>query len=196
MPTARQFARLLKRTARRVEQKAYAAGRRDERALAGLFLKGGGWDEAKHPRDHGKFSSGQGGDIAPAAGPSPQLTTDPPAPEPESGFDGCLLVPLWGDSGDAVKAFRAFVADGSTQDRELAAAKLRRAEREADQTGLLPVPAAQYVAGFFKNRKTTRDYADAKVLIHAVFTLQRRLAQLRGKKRVAGSVEQGAGRTP
>ena len=107
MPTARQFARLLKRTARRVEAKAYAAGRRDERALAGLFLKGGGWDEAKHPRDHGKFSSGQGGDITPAAGPSPQLTTDPPAPEPESGFDGCLLVPLWGDSGDAVKAFAA-----------------------------------------------------------------------------------------
>ena len=107
MPTARQFARLLKRTARRVEAKAYAAGRRDERALAGLFLKGGGWDEAKHPRDHGKFSSGQGGDITPAAGPSPQLTTDPAAGSGAAGFDGCLLVPLWGVSGDAVKAFAA-----------------------------------------------------------------------------------------
>lgn len=86
--------------------------------------------------------------------------------------------------GDQVKAFRAFVgAGGGTQDRELALAKLRHAEREADKTGLLPVPAEQYVGGFFKNRKTTRDYASATVVVHAMFTLQRRLSQLRGKAR-------------
>ncbi len=98
--------------------------------------------------------------------------------------------------GDAVKAFRAFVADGSTQNRELALAKLTHAEAEADKTGLLPVPAAQYVGGFFKNRKTTRDYASATVLVHAMFTLQRRLAQLRkpGRKQGAGSGEHGAGK--
>lgn len=84
--------------------------------------------------------------------------------------------------GDQVKAFRAYLGAGS-QDRELALAKLRHAEREADETGLLPVPAEQYVGGFFKNRKTTRDYASATVLVHAMFTLQRRLSQLRGKTR-------------
>lgn len=68
-------------------------------------------------------------------------------------------------------------------DRRQALGKLRReCEAAAD---VLP-HAWSYAAGFIRNKRgVSMDEADAKTLWHAVFTIRRRTAQLRGKGRSA-----------
>lgn len=115
MPTERRVRRLLKATAAGVEREAYAAGHADGlRAgtdAAVRLVKAAGWEEGKHPRDHGQFSSGPGSpddSVPAAAGREPDPVADAGTSDPAAdGYDGCVLVPLLGNSGDAVRAFAA-----------------------------------------------------------------------------------------